>query len=104
MRIGVPKQFISNISLSSIKKLCKNNYLHILIKLNSGQIKFYISKSEELLERAYEAEKKDDKKEFGRLLGYPECCVNFFSDISLRRKYNKNEFPYLIHSFFEDKK
>jgi hypothetical protein len=42
-----------------------------------GDLVIYISKSEELMKKAFEYDMKDPKK-FGKLLGYPNCCVDEF--------------------------
>ncbi len=39
----------------------------------------YISKEKELIEKAKEAEEKGNRKKIAKLLGYPECCAEFFS-------------------------
>jgi len=38
----------------------------------------YISLSEDLAQEAYEANKTRDLKSLGKLLGYPECCIDSF--------------------------
>lgn len=50
----------------------KNQFFH------EKHIMLYISKSMELARQAYKAEKEGDQISFGRLLGYPECCVDFY--------------------------
>lgn len=44
-----------------------------------GMLFVYISKDEKLAAEANVYEFKGDHKNLGRLLGYPECCVEFFA-------------------------
>ncbi len=51
------------------------------IPINSkekGSLFIYISKNKEIAEKAKELEKNNKHKELGILLGYPECCSEFF--------------------------
>jgi len=38
----------------------------------------YFSLSKELAQKAYKAEKNEDRLKFGKLLGYPDCCIKDF--------------------------
>ncbi|MBN1156340.1 hypothetical protein JXA85_01895 [Candidatus Woesearchaeota archaeon] len=44
----------------------------------AGHLFVYISMKDELAGKAKQAEAKQNVGEFGRLLGYPSCCVDFF--------------------------
>ncbi|MEK6983360.1 MAG: hypothetical protein AABX33_02205 [Nanoarchaeota archaeon] len=43
-----------------------------------GYFLVYLSKDKEIAEKAKSMESKNNQKEFGLLLGYPECCCDFF--------------------------
>lgn len=43
-----------------------------------GHFFVYLSKNEETTKKAKLMEEKDNNKELGELLGYPECCCDFF--------------------------
>jgi cyclic pyranopterin phosphate synthase len=64
-----------------------------------GMIYAYVSKSEELLEKAKVYEGYDfnthNHKKFGRLLGYPSCCIDFFL------KNNKRPHPEFVNRAIE---
>lgn len=45
-----------------------------------GHFIFYISKNKKISEMLKAMEEKNNHKELGLLLGYPECCCNFFSE------------------------
>ncbi len=84
IRSGIPsKKCYKNLVFS-----CNKYGLHFLkgkFKEGSEEQVFYISKSKSLARDAYEAERGGNKKELGRLLGYPECCIDFFvNDIRMR--------------------
>ena len=88
--------------LKEIEEFCKENDLHLVrspfkvvlddthnkfsnkglrVKvddLRKGMIFVYISRDEYLANLATLAELKNDHKELGALLGYPECCINYF--------------------------
>lgn len=69
-----------------------------------GYFFLYLSKNRETAEKARQAEEKSSHKELGLLLGYPECCCDFFgknfneksTDITLRILENSSgfEFPF----------
>ncbi len=76
------------------KKLCKKTNFNIKYFFYQGRYYIYISKSRNMAKKVYDCEKKylnEQKKKFGNqkvledldrkigiLLGYPECCVEFF--------------------------
>ncbi|NIO20607.1 MAG: DUF483 domain-containing protein [Candidatus Aenigmarchaeota archaeon] len=97
LRSGVPPGNSKN-----IESLCKEFGLYFLKKRfdDSMDKQFYISKSRGLPRKAYEAERQENKKEIGRLLGYPECCVNSF--LNYRTKSN-SKIPMIIHTFSKTK-
>lgn len=83
----------------NIKKVCRKNGLLYMIKpftqlygvhLDQAINIIYISKSRDLLKKAYLSEKSEDRKSLGELLGYPRCCVEFFSH---QLKHSKLPFP-----------
>ncbi len=45
-----------------------------------GHFLAYLSKNRDIAQKAKLAEQKNNHKELGLLLGYPECCCNFFAD------------------------
>lgn len=56
----------------------------------------YFSASEELCFRAALAEAKGNHKLLGQLLGYPDCCVDYFS-----KEFSTNNDPQLESSFWQ---
>jgi hypothetical protein len=82
IRVGIPDCFIEN-----AKKTAKKLGIEILVKefntiygeeLSKPLINAYYSLDKKMCREAWLAEKNGDRKRFGRLLGYPECCVDFF--------------------------
>lgn len=86
MRQGLRKEFIE-----FVKKKAEKEKMCILIKNidirrlenkscihHQKNLVAYISKSKDMAEQAYRAEKKNDIMRLGRLLGYPKCCVEFY--------------------------
>jgi hypothetical protein len=82
IRIGTEEIF-----RKKLEKICKINNLFIVIKkfnviynykLETPVLNAYISTSENLAKDACEAESNGDRKELGKLLGYPNCCVTEF--------------------------
>ena len=76
-------------NFKNVEMICKEKGLFSLMKsfnqlyganLGSPINIIYISKSEEVLRKAYLSEKSMDRKLLGKLLGYPSCCVEFFSE------------------------
>lgn len=64
----------------------------------------YISKSMDLARKAYELERSNKKKELGKILGYPECCNIFFSDVAIHAaNRNVNKIPYITNIFLNTK-
>ena len=69
-----------------------------------GHFLVYVSKDKEMAEKAKLMEENNKHKELGLLLGYPECCCNFFvnnfdeknTDLTLKILQNSNgyEFPF----------
>lgn len=61
------------------------------VPLGHGGLRcYYISKTKKISEEAKKHEYMKDHEKFGRILGYPDCCVRFFRDISM--KINRNGF------------
>lgn len=105
MRRGVEK---GNIDI--IKRKVEKEKMCLLLKtvdtsrlVNKNQISHqksivaYISKSMELAKQAYKAEKKGDQITFGRLLNYPECCVDFYQ-YKIPQP-TGDEFSFVLHTF-----
>lgn len=96
--------------IDDIYKLSKNLGLFVLIKKlkleGVGKVRFaYFSIFDGLPEKAYEAEKNRNVKEFGRLLGYPECCIDEFINSSKKSEdeIKKFGFRYIINSYLNTK-
>lgn len=77
-------------NIKIVKMICKEKGLFSVIKsfsqfygvnLDSPINIIYVSKSKDLLRKAYLSEKSEDRKLLGELLGYPSCCVDFFLDL-----------------------
>ncbi|NIO20610.1 MAG: hypothetical protein GTN76_07700 [Candidatus Aenigmarchaeota archaeon] len=80
--------------VKNIEKLCREDGLFYIVKpfsqlyltkFDSPVNVIYISKNKDLLERAYQSEKSGSgslgaRKIVGELLGYPSCCVEFYSE------------------------
>ncbi len=84
----VSRNILSNneIPPAKFEKECKKNSVIFEIKElkemynQKANAKIaYISKEKELIEKAKEAEEKGNRKKIAKLLGYPECCAEFFS-------------------------
>ncbi len=63
------------------KEIDENRFSNKGIRLpinEKGSYFVYISKSKEKAEQAKKAEAESNHKELGKLLGYPDCCINFF--------------------------
>ena len=97
------------ISISDFKIKKESDYLRgysdkgfILDKNSSekGNFFVYISKSHEFAEKAKILEEKNDHISLGKILGYPDCCVKFFSDNFPEESKKKNDyvFPALKNS------
>jgi hypothetical protein len=94
----------------------KNNFFYIVKKFNClfGQkldtpiYNVYIAKSKENALLTYEYEKSGDRLNFGKMLGYPECCIDAFiknlkdgKDFILLAKENtKSNFSYYCNNLF----
>lgn len=109
---GFLKKNNLNYSLSDfkIKKISNNSpYSDSSIKIDKnsqyeGYFFFYISKKQELADRAKAYEQFGMHFELGIILGYPKCCVDFFSqnfnkdntDLTLNTLNNtqSSEFPF----------
>ncbi|MBW2980985.1 DUF483 domain-containing protein [Candidatus Woesearchaeota archaeon] len=84
------KEFLENYKLSTIisdfkirQVIDENRFSNKGVKIpadskENGSYFVYISKKEELAEKAKQAESTGDNKELGRLFGYPKCCCEFF--------------------------
>lgn len=96
MRTGLGSNYAIK---NKLTEFCKEFNLHMVIKsftsIHGEEFEniVYVSKSKELTKQAYEAEKGRDVKKLGELLGYPECCVNFYNNFYylVKEKINKNE-------------
>lgn len=66
-----------------------------------GELFIYFSKDKALAEKAKHAEKDSDHKELGRMLGYPECCTDFFNKEFPKQSRYKND--YVLASLRESK-
>jgi len=72
----------------------------------NGNFFVYISKKQELAEKAKQAEHSNDHKELGKLLGYPECCIEFFeenfspekTDLTLKILENSDDFKFPFYT------
>lgn len=82
IRFAVPYDDINRIEMNS-----KKHGLCVLVKkfstlygkkCENPLYLAYFSLSRDMARKAYEAEKNKDRKMFGELLGYPECCVDAF--------------------------
>lgn len=113
--------------LKKIKEFCMNNHLHAEIsdfkvamefhndksysdkgyKINAdsktkGSFFVYISKSEKICRKAKSAEQMNDHKAFGKLLGYPNCCIKFF--IENNKEQEKRQNDYVLPALSNSKK
>jgi hypothetical protein len=57
-----------------------------------GYFFIYVSKNKETAEKAKELEKNNKHKELGVLLGYPECCSEFFEENYKEESEKENDF------------
>jgi len=82
IRVGIERS-----GLEEAKKSARRMGLKLMIKefkqlyggkLTEPLINVYYSLNKELCRKAYQAEKEGNRKKFGQLLGYPECCVSNF--------------------------
>jgi len=105
MRQGLEKE-----SIDTIKRKVEKEKMCLLLKtldiprlVNKNQIfkerniVAYISKSMELAKQTYRADIESDDKNFGRLLGYPECCVDFYQHKIPHP--TGDEFSFVLHTF-----
>ena len=86
-------EFYSDKSIKIFKNSAQKGYFFV-----------YLSKKKETAEKAKSEEENSNHKEFGLLLGYPECCCDFFinnfneknTDLTLKILANSNgyEFPF----------
>jgi|SRR3989344_1224574 len=81
----------------------------IKIDKNSAQKGYffvYLSKNRETAEKARSAEEKNAHKELGLILGYPECCCEFFeknfgensTDLTLKTLQNSDGYEFPFHT------
>ncbi len=59
---------------------------------DKGYLFCYISKNKEMAEKTKELEKNNKHKELGILLGYPECCSEFFEQHHKEESEKQNDF------------
>jgi hypothetical protein len=64
------KNIVSSFNKLGISVFIKNK--------NADDIVINISKSKELAKCAFELEQKNDFRKIGKLLGFPDCCIDFF--------------------------
>ena len=57
-----------------------------------GYFFYYISKSKQLSEHARNYEASLDYENFGKLLGYPDCCIDFFVRNKPKEEKNMNDY------------
>ena len=62
----------------------------------------YLGRSERAVQEAADAEKRQDDREFGSYLGYPECCNEFFNNEFLHAAEVQGDlFPYVFRNTAE---
>ncbi|MBW2978240.1 DUF483 domain-containing protein [Candidatus Woesearchaeota archaeon] len=107
--------------LSQIEEFCKLNKLHFekssfkVVILDAGEGEYsnkgikvniddprrgmffvYISKDEKLAATANAYEFKNNNKDLGLSLGYPECCINFFVQNEPMQSKLTNDYVHLV--------
>ena len=95
---GIKQKSSEFYSESSIK-MPKNSEL-------KGHFFVYLSKDKEMAARAKVLEEKNDHRQLGLLLGYPECCCDFFQakfneknpDLTLDALSNSEGFKFPFHT------
>ena len=113
------KKFLSQkelfFQISEFKVLKQNlhseSYSDKSIKLQknapqNGHFFVYLSKDKKIAAQAKIAEEKNNHKELGLLLGYPECCCDFFvnnfdeknTDLTLKALTNSNGFEFSFYN------
>ena len=75
----------SDFKISMDKDLNKGGYSNMAVKVNSdsnfkGDFLVYVAKDKETAEKAKQYERSNDYKNLGLMLGYPECCCDFFKE------------------------
>lgn len=92
-------------NIKSVKMICREKGLFSMIKsfsqlygasLDSPINIIYISRSKDLLRKAYLSEKSENRRLLGELLGYPSCCVEFFLETLENRK-----FPHPVKTYLK---
>lgn len=64
----------------------------VIVKdMSSNILKMYVSKSTKICEKLRYYDEKDDKIT-GRLLGYPDCCINFYLDLVKNKNHQEVDF------------
>jgi hypothetical protein len=75
--------------VDGFERFCANNNLLFMKKpfselfgtsLDPPILMVYVSKSKEMIDKGHQADKTFDRKLLGEVLGYPDCCVEFFLD------------------------
>ena len=96
---------ISDFKIIQFADSGKGGFSNLGIKVNpddrrNGYRYIYVSKEKKLSECAKQAEHENNHKELGLLLGYPECCVNFFINNFDEQSKKQNDFvlPAIINS------
>ena len=73
-RLRVPKD-----KLIHLKNFLLENGVYNISSFTKGDPNYlYISQDEDKVYKAHMLEEIKDNRKLGRLLGYPECCINFF--------------------------
>lgn len=112
---------VSNNNLKKLKELCKKNYLFLEIQDykaisfpsqgtkfsaisrivpigssldNFSEFFIYISYSQEIAALAKKFEKNKDSKNLGKVLGYPDCCINYY--LANEKKLDQNKIEDLM--------
>ncbi|MBT5022723.1 DUF483 domain-containing protein [Candidatus Woesearchaeota archaeon] len=68
-----------------------------------GSFHVYISKDQEIIEKAKQFQNEKNSSAFGKLLGYPSCCCNFFSNNESEARLSNMDFTFfysLSNQFF----
>jgi hypothetical protein len=72
----------------------------IVRDMSSNILKIYISKSLKLCDKIKYYDERDDKIT-GQLLGYPDCCVNFYLDL-IKNK-NRQDIDFVLETYANSK-
>lgn len=84
------KFVVSDFKIS--KEIDENQFSNKGVKSKEGSSFVYISKSKDKAVEAKKAEADGDHKKLGRLLGYPDCCIDFFVKEFPKQSKGKNDY------------